>query len=76
MKQVYTVKKEGNNRVFLYNRGVEAICPQTAIINEIRHCGDWCPMFEFTDNDKFRGEPWAKVTLYCCGRMISVEVVE
>jgi len=78
MKQVYTVEMTVRNDEFaesimLLEHGEETTCPHS---HNDAFCGDWCPMFEFTDNDKFRGEPWAKVTLHCCGRVIPVGVVE
>ena len=74
LKQVYTVKME--KRVFLYNRGSEVICPQTVTTNNLRHCGDWCPMFEFTEDDDGQRKAKGYVMLHCCKRGVTVEVEE
>ena len=81
MKQVYTVQKNASKKkaasIFLFESGHETVCPNSHVNS---NCGDWCPMFEFTDAFTDEGpymmEHEASVTLHCCGRVIPVEVVE
>jgi hypothetical protein len=78
MKQVYTVKRfeaddEGGPSIFLRESGHDTFCPN---FHNDSNCGDWCPAFEFAEDNDGRKEATGYVMLHCCKRGVAVEVEE